>query len=157
MSVLTKFKLSQKTRSQSLISPEARVRLKMINAIHDQIGAAEAEANGQFHTKPGMRYVQDHESGERVKREVPIRIKPWWFKDESGKLFLEVRYGNKRVPLKNGQTAIEVGEAENLVPTLKLLTEAVTNGELDKPLLEIRGERAARFQSNVPRNRSKQG
>jgi hypothetical protein len=145
MSALSKLKLSSKTRPQSLTSPEARVRQKLIDAIQDQILLAEAEAKGEVYSKRGLKYVTS-ESGERVKKEIPIRIKRWWFRDESGTLFFEVRYGNRRIAIKNGKTAVEVGDASNLVPTLRLLVEAINTGELDKPLIEISSERAARFQ-----------
>ncbi|MGF1456272.1 MAG: DUF6641 family protein [Alphaproteobacteria bacterium] len=155
MSALAKLKLSTKTRPQSLTSPEARVRQKLLDAILDQIAVAEADQRGEQFIKRGMRFVQDPETGERVKREVPVRLRRWWFRDENGQLFLEVRYGNKRVPIRQGKTAIEVGSADNLVPALELLREAVSSGELDKPLMEIRDERAARFSARGVKKPSK--
>ena len=70
-----------------------------------------------------------------------IRVRRWWWKDVSGNVVLNVCYGNRRVELKSGKTAIEVGEMGNLMPTLKLFADAVKAGELDKVLLAMKGRR----------------
>ena len=54
---------------------------------------------------------------------------------------LDVRYGNRRLEIKPKKSAIEVGEAENLVPTLETLRQAVNAGELDKLLKEAKSSR----------------
>ncbi len=54
-------------------------------------------------------------------------------------------YGNKRLTIKPKKTAIEVGDASNLVPTLNLLKEAVEAGELDKVLMAAKEARRAQF------------
>jgi len=48
---------------------------------------------------------------------------------------LTLRYGSKRIALKPGKPAIEIGEEAQLVPTLKLVRQAVAAGELDKLLM----------------------
>ena len=121
--------------------PAARARIKMLDAIDIQIAAAEADLAGEPYVKLGMRYVTDEETGDRVRKEVPIRIRRWWWKDADGQIMLDVRYGNRRIELKAGKSAIEVGEMENLVPTLKLLADAVKAGELDKALLAAKSKR----------------
>ncbi len=75
MSALAKLKLSTKTRPQSLAGPEARVRQKLLSAIHDRIAVAGAGPRREQVTKRGMRFVQDPETGERVKREMPVRLR----------------------------------------------------------------------------------
>ena len=141
MTILDKFTLTDKTRSAMLTSPETRTRIKMQDAIEVQIGLAEAEQAGQPYVKRKMRFVTDKETGERVKKEVPIRVRSWSWKDADGRLMLDARYGNHRIEIKPGKTAIEVGEARNLVPTLKLLADAVKAGELDKALLAAKSKR----------------
>ncbi len=42
---------------------------------------------------------------------------------------LDVRYGNRRIKLKHGKLTIEVGSAENLLPTLQAVKEAVAAGD----------------------------
>ena len=66
-------------------------------------------------------------SGVRVPPPLPppklklLRFLPWWWRDEAGKLMLTLRYGSKRIELKPGKPAIEVGEDAQLLPTLKLI------------------------------------
>ena len=88
-----------------------------------------------------MRWVKDPETDERVRKEVPVRSRPWFWKDEQGSYMLEVRYGNRRLELKPKKSTIEIGEAENLMPTLETLRDAVNAGELDKLLKEAKSSR----------------
>ncbi len=71
------------------------------------------------HTDRAIRWVDDPETGERVRKEVPVRSRTWFWKDEQGNYMLEVRYGNRRLELKPKKSTIEVGEANNLMPTLE--------------------------------------
>ena len=142
MTILEKLNLSDKTRAAMLSSPETRARIKMLDAIDIQTAMAEAEQAGQPYVKRAMRFVTDKETGERVKKEVPIRVRSWSWKDGDGRLMLDVRYGNRRLEIKPGKTAIEIGDAGNLVPTLKLLADAVKAGELDKELLAAKSKRS---------------
>ncbi len=88
-----------------------------------------------------MRWVDDPETGERVRKEVPVRFRTWFWKDELGNYMLEVRYGNKRLELKPKKSAIEIGEAKKLVPTIETLRDAVNAGELDKFLKAAKSSR----------------
>ena len=58
---------------------------------------------------------------------------------------LDVRYGNRPLPIKAGKGTIQVGEVADLVPTLNLLRDAVIAGELDKVLIATKNERAANW------------
>ena len=117
----------------------------MLEGIDLQIAAAKAMLNGETFIRRAPRWIEDAETGERVRKDMPVRFRPWYWKDEQGSYMLEVRYANKRIELKPKKTAIEVGEPEHLVPTLELLRDAVNAGELDKKLDAIRKERSKRF------------
>ncbi len=52
-----------------------------------------------------------------------------------------MRYGNKRIELAPKKPTIEVGETDNLVPTLETIKEAVIAGELDKQLAAVKQRR----------------
>ncbi len=145
MTILSKLSLTDKARVSAIPTPEVRVRSKMIEAIETQIEAATAKSNGEVYIRRAKRWVDDPESGERVLKEVPVRFRPWSWTDESGKVMLEVHYGNKRLTIKPKKAAIEVGDASNLVPTLELLKEAVEAGELDKVLIAAKEARRAQF------------
>ena len=57
---------------------------------------------------------------------------------------LTLRHGSKRIELKPGKTAIEVGEEAQLLPTLKLVRQAAAAGELDKLLMTAKEQRRRR-------------
>ena len=141
MTILEKLSFSDKTRAAMLTSPEAKLRGKMLDALDLQIEAAKAMLNGDTFIRRAMRWVKDPETGERVRKEMPVRFRPWYWKDEQGNYMLDVRYGNRRIELKPKKPAIEIGEAENLVPTLETLREAVNAGELGKLLKEAKSSR----------------
>ncbi len=149
MTILSKLTLTDKTKAAMLTAPENRVRAKMLDAIETQIAAAEADAAGEPFTELTSRYTTNEETGERVKKEVPMPVRRWWWKDVSGNVVLNVRYGNRRVELKPGKTAIEVGETGQLVPALTMLADAVKQGELDEVLLAMKSKR------RVPQRKSR--
>ena len=71
-----------------------------------------------------------------------MRFRRWWWSDDTGKVMLDVRYGNKRIELKPGKPTIEVSSADNLLPTIQAVREAVAAGELDTLLMaakKVRG------------------
>lgn len=63
-------------------------------------------------------------------------MSPWFYK-RNNQYFFEVRYANKPLELSKGNHAIEVGEKENLVPTITTVIEAVVAGEVDSLLDKI--------------------
>ena len=83
-----KLTLSDRTKAAMLASPEARGRQKILEAIENQIAAAKAAANGEPFELRGMRWDKDPETEERVRKEVPLRLRRWWWKDEKGGLML---------------------------------------------------------------------
>ncbi len=92
-------------------------------------------ANGEEFVRRGMRWITDKDTGEKSRQEVPVRFRRWWWNDDTGKLMMEVRYGNKPLELQPGKPTIEVGKQDNLVPVLNAVREAVAAGELDKLLM----------------------
>ena len=141
MTILEKLTFSDKTQAAVMTSPEARIRRKMLDAIDIQIAAAEAQANGETYIRRAPRWITDPETGERVRKEVPVRFRRWWWSDDTGNVMLDVRYGNRRIELQPGKPTIEVGAAENLLPTIQAVKEAVAAGELDTLLMAAKKER----------------
>lgn len=134
MTILSKLKLSDKTRAQMLTSPELRSRQKLITAIDNQIAAVAADQTGEPLNLKAMRWVDDPETGQRVRKEIPVRVRRWWWKDEAGQVMLDARYGNKRMELAPKKPTIEVGSMDQLLPILEQVREAVVPGELDKAI-----------------------
>ncbi len=145
MPILDKLTLSNKTKAGATISPEARVRSKMLAGLDVQIAAVEAQANGEIYIKRDMRWITDTETGERVRKEVPVRFNRWHWADETGTVFIQLRYGNKPLELKKGKPTIEIGSDDKLLPTLRGLREAIVEGEFDAVLMAAKKERAANW------------
>ncbi len=72
MTILSKLNLSDKTKAVMLTSPEIKLRGKMLGALGLQIEAAKAMLNGKTFIRRAMRWVDDPETGERVRKEVPV-------------------------------------------------------------------------------------
>ncbi|MFA9217241.1 MAG: DUF6641 family protein [Sphingomonadaceae bacterium] len=98
-----------------------------MTAVH----GCKAQQDGSVYAPTRMRTVKDQTSGESKRIEMPKRVKPWWFTDDSGKLCLVVKYGTKPLELAKGKVAIELSKQEDLIPTLETLKAAVSAGELD--------------------------
>ncbi len=81
MTILSKLNLSDKTKVAMLASPEAKLRGKMLEALDLQMEAAKATLNGETYIRRAMRWVDDPETGERVRKEVPVRSS-WGGRDE---------------------------------------------------------------------------
>ncbi len=93
---------------------------------------------------PGDGWITDKDTGEKVRQEVPIRMRRWWWNDDTGKVMLEVRYGNKPLELQPGKPTIEIGEQDNLLPALSTLRQGIVAGELDKLLMDAKRRDLAR-------------
>ncbi len=79
MTILSKLNLSDKTKAAMLTSPEARQRGKMLEVLDLQMEAAKAMLNGETFIRRAMRWVDDPETGERVRKEVPVRSRTWFW------------------------------------------------------------------------------
>lgn len=129
MSVLSKFKLVSATQNRH--SSEILRRNKLTGKMRHQIAAAKAEIAGDTYATKRAKYVKDSDSGERKQVETSVRVRPWWWKSESGKLMLTVRYGSKPLELAKGKNAIELASMAEVVSALETLQEAANAGELD--------------------------
>ena len=134
MTIISQLKLSEKTRTQMLTFPELRSRQNLIMPIDNQIAAVAADQTGEPLNLKAMRWIDVPETGQRVRKEVPVRVRRWWWKDEAGQVMLDVRYGNKRMELAPKKPTIEVGSMDQMLPTLEQVREAVVAGELDKAI-----------------------
>ena len=129
MSALATLKLSAAKKSQST-SPASLRRNKLSKKIWEQIELAKAQATGSTFTTTRFRTVTDDDGGRRSVQ-VPKLVRAWWWTAENGKLALNLRYGARVIEIAKGKSAVEVGSASELVPTLELLKKAVEGGELD--------------------------
>jgi hypothetical protein len=129
-SILNTLKLTAARKSRALPDVVKR-RNKLLMKLGEQCQLAAALAEGQHYSPTRYRAFKDADTGSRIVKEVPVRIKPWFWTGEKGECLLAVQYGSKQIELVKGKTAIEVGEQKNLCTVLDTLIAAVKNGELD--------------------------
>ena len=108
------------------VSPLERSKLKLLARAKEQIQLAEDPAFAPTHQKRIKR-----DDGTTAVVEVPKRIKRWWYTKADGSVELTVRMGARKLELAKGKDAIALKSADEVVPTLNALIEAVQGGELD--------------------------
>jgi hypothetical protein len=123
-----KFSAARKLRT---VPDAVKRRNKLLQKLNEQRSLAAALANGEQYNPRRLRSFTDKDTGTRTVKEVPVRIKPWFWTGEKGETLLAVHYGSRTVELQKGKTAVEVGAADALVGVLDTVIAAVQNGELD--------------------------
>ena len=106
-------------------------RNKLLQKLTEQRDLAQATQEGRHYAPTRLRSFKDADTGARVSKQVPVRIKPWFWTGEKGETLLAVSYGSKQIELVKGKTAVEVGDQANLCSVLDVVIAAVKNGELD--------------------------
>jgi TRAP-type mannitol/chloroaromatic compound transport system substrate-binding protein len=130
MTTLSSLKLTNTTKPVQVPQIVLR-RNKLSKRLWEQIELAKAEQSGAAFGIKKFRSYTDKETGIRKQIEINKRLKSWWFVGENGKLSIAVRYGAKVLELAKGKYAVELTTANDLVPTLQVIKQAVESGELD--------------------------
>ena len=120
-------------------------RNKLINALHDQLELARAEAEGREYLKTRRRHVKNPVTGEYAEAMVSRRPRAWFWTADDGKVYISLRYGTRVIEIAKGKSAIEVGEKRQLVPVIEALKQAVAAGEVDQQLTTAGAEVSSRF------------
>ena len=137
MSTLNSLKLVASKKHQS-VAPIVIRRNKLVAKLHEQLELCEAKRNGNTYAPKRLKTFTDKHSGERKTIETSKRVKEWFWVGDNGKINLAVKYGAKTLALnKKGANAIELGNADELIATIKSLKSAVANGELDDAINEV--------------------
>jgi hypothetical protein len=108
------------------VDPTVRRREKLIEKLNEQLKLVR---NPNF--KVTFNRWETNDAGERVVVEKTKPIKPWWFTDSRGDVFLTVRVGHKKIEFEKGKTAIRVGTKDKLESVLNTVIAATQSGELD--------------------------
>ena len=105
-------------------------RNKLLSKLKEQRELALAQSEGRTYVPRRLRTMRDADGNTTV-REMPVRIKPWWWTGEQNETLLSVFYGSKTLELGKGKTAVEIANPRELVNTLDVLIIATQNAELD--------------------------
>ena len=91
------------------------------------------------HTRTRQRWVVV--DGEKRLVSKDQRVKPWWGTDNSGHVFMTVRFGGRPVEFEKGKAAVAVASKEKLPAVIDTLTAAARAGELDEILTQASKQR----------------
>ena len=78
-----------------------------------------------------QRWVRKEPGAEKQLTQLPVRVRRWWWKDDTGKTYLSLKSGSRLLEIAPGRKAIEIGDLAELPKKLEILCEAVMAGELD--------------------------
>jgi len=132
MTVLKKLVLSNHTQQRAKVDPVIRSRTKLIAALQQQISIVESELKGETFTVERLRWKTN---AEGVREKVPARIAPRaWYWEEDDTVYLMPKIGVRPLEIEKEKPTIKIGNKAELVSTLKMLTDAVESGELDKQI-----------------------
>ena len=133
--LLSSLKLVAATR-ENKVSPVLQRRQKLIKKIDEQILLATAALNGTTYQSTKFKNVVNAE-GVTEYKQVPKRVRAWWWKNDAGKINLVVRYGARIIELGKGKNSIELENEAAILPTLELLKTIISNGELDDAITAV--------------------
>ena len=150
MTIIASLKVSNanRPRQQPVI---VQRRNKLINALHDQLELAKADAEGREYLKTRRRHVKNPVTGEYAEAMVSRRPRAWFWTADDGKVYISLRYGTRVIEIAKGKSAIEVGEKKQLVAVIEALKQAVAAGELDTHIDAAGAEVSARFANPLKR------
>lgn len=126
------------------VTPEQRLRSKLLDYLADQQKLASAE-NGGAPFNPTRKVTRTDEAGNKIRVDAPRHIKKGWFTDPTGKHFFHVRYAGKPLELAKGMNAVAVPDVAALPEVIGSIIDAVNAGELDAQLKQASAERKANF------------
>jgi len=127
---ITQLKLST-VKKPSSVAAEVLRRFKLVKRVDEQIALATALADGTVFSATRQRTVIDPETGLKRSVQVPKSVKAWFFGAENGKVYLSIKYGSRVMELAKGKPTVEIASGKELVTTLKIIRQAVLDGELD--------------------------
>ena len=154
MSGLSALKLVQAKREKGN-SPQHARRQKLSTKLAEQIQLAKAQQSGAEFSPVRVRTVKDEATGQSRKVEVPKKIKPWWWTDDTGKLCITVRYGARTLEIVEGKNAIETDSIADVIASLQVIRSAVDAGELDRRIDAVMGQvKAGLAKQSAPGARS---
>ena len=134
--LLSSLKLVAATR-ENKTSPVLQRRQKLIKKIDEQMELAKAQANGSIYSPTKFKNIVNAETGTNEYKQVPKRIRAWWWKNEAGKWNLVLRYGARIIELGKGKNSIELENEAAILPTLEVIKKAVEAGELDDAITAV--------------------
>ena len=105
MSSLAKLTIKSINRRDALSPVEAR-RQKVLKAIEEQLGAADAAMRDEQYTVTAPRWIKN-DAGERVRVQRQRVVRSWFFERDAG-IYVQCKYGSKPIALSKDGNAVFV-------------------------------------------------
>ena len=125
MEMLKKLKFVQ-YKPNTPNNPQLDRRHKLLDKIDEQIMLAQ---DSDF--KATRLKLTTDAAGNRVRVEVPKRIRRWWSIAADGKIQLTIRYVSRPVEFLKGKCAIELNTEAEVLGTLETVNRSVEASEFD--------------------------
>jgi len=136
MSVLNKLNIAADIDNSS-VDPVMTARARLMGNLGEQLKAAEAMVEGTEYRVKRQRWEINEETGEKVRKEIELPLRKWYWRDALGQVRFCLKVGNKRLALKGDDTNIVVGDDTALPEIIQVCMKAVETGELDKAIDKI--------------------
>ncbi|OEJ64554.1 hypothetical protein, partial [Magnetovibrio blakemorei] len=94
-------------------------------SVETQLQAIVAEKKGDGFKVKKTRYRE--EGGRRVKKDIEVRVRPWWWTEDTGKgviYNLTMKYGSQTVAVKDKPTIVAGKDLNAVEKVLKAILEA---------------------------------
>ena len=82
--------------------------------------------------------VQSYKAGEKTQR-------TWFWMNEEGKIYLQIKYGKLSLELSKGKFAIQFGSLDDVSSNLQIVETLVNKGEFDVMLTSVSKEIRSKF------------
>ena len=145
MAILGSLKLVSATRLSRLSDTEKR-RLKLVDKLDDQIKCIEATLKNEVYIKSKKAW-RTNDDGQDEQVTITRSVRPWWWQDIKGQIFIAIKYGTQPMELAKGKSAIQVSSLDELAKVLTSIRQAVLIGELDAQLDQAGLKTAIRFKN----------
>ena len=83
--------------------------------------------------------VQSYKAGEKTQR-------TWFWMNEEGKIYLQIKYGKLSLELSKGKFAIQCGSLDDVASNLQIVETLVNKGEFDVMLTSVSKEIRSKFE-----------
>ena len=103
------------------LNPVVQRRTRLLKSIHRQ-----------------QTMVQSYKAGEKTQR-------TWFWMNEEGKIYLQIKYGKLSLELSKGKFAIQCGSLDDVSSNLQIVETLVNKGEFDVMLTSVSKEIRSKF------------
>ena len=138
MSAIAKLNL-QTVKRQVGVDKTAERRRKLLQSLQMQREMLRAELAGKKYQATKKVWVQDAD-GQQTLTEVPKRMRAWYFEQDGG-WYVQCRYGMKIMNISGKNNSVFVNKKSEIGAVLDAFMQAVQDGELDREIEAVSGQR----------------